>query len=138
MSFAECEIGSFTDRIAGLVSGKITPYIPSNHAALCERQLRSLRTLEAHLATHPFLVNEDITLADLAIASEIQRAMAVTIDAPLRMQIPNVVRHVEAVVNHSQLKEIYGETAYLDKALAYTPRSGKEAKPSPAAAPAPQ
>ena len=128
VSFAECEIGSFTGRILGLVSGKITPYVESNHTALYGRQVRSLKTLESHLATRTFLVNERISLADLTIASEIQRAMGVTIDAPLRAQIPNVIRHVETVVNHPRLKEIYGETKYLDQALAYKPREGKEAK----------
>ncbi|KAI1791730.1 elongation factor 1-gamma [Ganoderma leucocontextum] len=136
VSFAECEIGSFTGRILGLVSGKITPYAKPTHIALCERQLRSLRTLDSHLATRTFLVNERISLADLTIASEIQRAMGGIIDAPLRAQIPNVIRHVETVVNQPQLKEIYGETKYLDKALAFTPRKEKEAKP--AAAPTPK
>ena len=99
-------------------------------------QVRSLKTLDSHLATRTFLVNERISLADLTIASEIQRAMGVTIDAPLRAQIPNVIRLVETVVNHPRLKEIYGETKYLDRALAYKPREGSEAKV--ATAPAPQ
>lgn len=106
------------------------------HTALAERQLRSLKTLEAHLSTRTFLVTERITLADITIASVIQRAVTVTVDAPLRAQLPNVIRHFETVVNQPNLKEIFGEINYVEKAVTFTPppkeKKEKEAKPAPA------
>ncbi|EJF60198.1 elongation factor 1-gamma [Dichomitus squalens] len=138
VSFADSEIGSFTGVIFGLVNGRITPYTKPVHTHFAERQLRSLKTLDTILATRTFLVNERISLADLTVAAEIQRAMNVTIDAPIRAQIPNVIRHVETIVNQPQLKEIYGELQYLEKALAFTPPPKEKKEAKPAAAPAPK
>ena len=138
VSFADSEIGAFTGVIYGLVSGRITPYAKPIHTSFAERQLRSLKTLESHLATRTFLVNERISLADLTVASEIQRAAAVTLDAPTRAQIPNIIRHFETVVNQPQLKAIYGEITYIEKALAFTPPPKEKKEAKPAAAPAPK
>ncbi|KAM5533482.1 hypothetical protein V8D89_012819 [Ganoderma adspersum] len=138
VSFADSEIGAFTGVIYGLVTGRITPYAKPIHTTFAERQLRSLKTLDSHLATRTFVVNERISLADLTVATEIQRATAVTLDAPTRAQIPNVIRHFETVVNQPQLKAIYGEITYLEKALAFTPPPKEKKEAKPAAAPAPK
>jgi elongation factor 1-gamma len=91
-----------------------------------------LETLENHLSTRTFLVVERITLADLAVATFIKRAVTTIIDAPLRAKLPNTIRHLETVVNQPKLKAIFGEIEYVEKALAYTPPP-KEKKPKPAA-----
>ncbi|KAI0758865.1 elongation factor 1-gamma [Fomes fomentarius] len=135
ISFADSEIANFTALVFQLARG-ILPYSKPIHTALAERQLRSLKTLEAHLSTRTFLVTERITLADITIASVIQRAVTVTVDAPLRAQLPNVIRHFETVVNQPNLKEIFGEINYVEKAVTFTPppkeKKEKEAKPAPA------
>ncbi|KAI0633076.1 elongation factor 1-gamma [Trametes polyzona] len=138
VSFGDNEIGAHTTLIFQLVKGILTPYAKPIHTTLAERQLRSLKTLEAHLATRTFLVTERITLADISVASVIQRALTVTIDAPLRAQLPNVIRHFETIVNQPQLKDIFGKTEYIEKALAYTPPPKEKKEPKPAAAPAPK
>ena len=68
----------------------------------------------------------------------IQHGLTVTIDAPIRAQIPNVIRHFETVVNQPQLKNIFGQTEYIEKALAYTPPPKEKKEAKPAAAPAPK
>ena len=51
------------------------------------------------------------------------------------------MRHLETIVNQPKLKEIYGQTNYVEKAIQYVPpvkeKKEKEAKPA-AAAPTPK
>ena len=58
-----------------------------------------------------------------------------TIDAPLRAKLPNLIRHLETIVNQPKLKEIFGETEYTEKAIQFVPPA-KEKKPAAPAAPA--
>lgn len=111
--------------------------VPQLHTLLSERVLRSLTTLNTHLASRTFLVTERITIADLSLAAVIQSAVGIIYDAELRTSLPNVVRHMETVVNQPKLKEIYGETEYTEKAKQFVPppKEKKEPKPAPAAAP---
>ena len=61
-----------------------------------------------------------------------------TIDASLRAQLPNVMRHFETIVNQPSMKEVWGEVTYIDKALQYVPPPKEKKEPKPAAAPAPK
>jgi elongation factor 1-gamma len=88
---------------------------------LVERQSRPLKTLENHISTRTFFVGERITFADLYIAAVIQNAASTTFDAELRAQHPNLVRHLETIVNQPKLADFYGETKYTEKAIQYTP-----------------
>ncbi|KAF4611842.1 hypothetical protein D9613_003772 [Agrocybe pediades] len=132
----EAELDTYTDLVRALCTGAF-PYNKPTHTTLLERQARTLNTLEAHLASNTFFVGERITLADLYIATLIQKAVALTIDAPLRAKYPNVIRHFETVVNQPKLKEIFGETTYAEKAIQFVPppKEKKEAKPAAPAAP---
>ena len=113
-------------------------FFSQTHTSLTERQTRTLHTLEGHISTRTFFVGERITLADLHVASTIQKAVGLTIDAALRAQLPNLVRHLETITNQPKLKDIFGETTYVEKAIQFTPppkeKKEKEAKPAPAAA----
>ncbi|KAI0920739.1 hypothetical protein AcW1_002400 [Taiwanofungus camphoratus] len=137
VSLAEKEINVPAALINQLVKGMLTPYAKPIHTTLIERLQRGLKTVEQHLATRTFLVTERITLADITLASIVQRFVAISIDAPMRAQLPNVVRHLETVVNQPRLKDIFGATEYCEKAAQYTPppKEKKEAKPTPAPAP---
>ena len=68
----------------------------------------------------------------------IQRAVSVAVDASVRAQIPNVIRHLETIVNQPGLKEIFGEIPYAEKALQYVPPPKEKKEVKPAAAPAPK
>jgi len=136
----DSEVDTFTNLIHGLCLGRF-PYNKQTHTGLTERQTRTLHTLEAHISTRTFFVGERITLADLHVASTIQKAVALTIDAALRAQLPNLVRHLETITNQPKLKDVFGETTYVEKAIQFTPppkeKKEKEAKAAPAA-PAPK
>lgn len=101
---------------------------------MAEYQLRSLNTLEAHLSTRTFLVGDRITLADITVASVLQRAVGVTADAAIRANLINTVRFLETIVHQPKLEAIYGPTEYTEKALQYVPPK-KEKAPAPPAAP---
>ena len=77
-------------------------------------------------------------MADIYVASIIQKAAGSTFDEALRAKLPNLVRHLETIVNQPKLKDIYGPTTYIDKAIQFTPppKEKKEKEPKPAA-PAP-
>ncbi|OBZ74601.1 Elongation factor 1-gamma [Grifola frondosa] len=138
VSFADNEIGSHTQFIFQLCKGAITPYAKPIHTTLAERQLRSLKTVEQHLSTRTFLVTERITLADITLASVLQRSFSVTIDAALRAQLPNLVRHYETIVNQPSIKAVFGETEFCEKPLQFVPPPKEKKEPKPAAAPAPK
>ena len=108
------------------------------HNNFIERLNRGLQTAEKHLSTSTFLVTERITLADITLASVIGRGTTFAIDAPLRAQIPNVIRHLETVVNQPSLKAIFGAPQYVEKALQFTPPPKEKKEPKPAPPPAPK
>ncbi|KAJ3717224.1 elongation factor 1-gamma [Lentinula guzmanii] len=134
--FIEVEFGLSTDIINQLVHGRI-PYTKPLHNTLLERQERTLTTLNKQLTETTFLVGERITLADLAFAVYIQRGATISFDAPLRAKFPAVVRLLETIVNQPQLKDIYGETNYVEKGLQFTPpaKEKKEKETKPVSAP---
>ncbi|KII90102.1 hypothetical protein PLICRDRAFT_53213 [Plicaturopsis crispa FD-325 SS-3] len=133
--FADTELDVSTQFLTQLVYGRLSPYSKPLHTTILERQIRALNTLEKHLATRTFFVTERITLADITIATSTQRALAISLDAPLRANYPNLIRHFETVVNQPKLIDIYGPIEYLEKAPQYTPPA-KEKKDKPAPAPA--
>lgn len=95
-----------------------------------------MKTLDAHLLHHTFFVGERITLADLTVAIAVQRAVTINVDAEVRAQLPNLIRHLETIANQPKLKDIFGPLEYTEKALQYVPppKEKKDAKPAAAAA----
>ncbi|KAF8064357.1 elongation factor 1-gamma [Lyophyllum atratum] len=133
---ADTEVDAYTSLVYQLIHGYITPYNKPIHNTFIERQARALKTLNAHLATRTFFVGERITLADIFVAGVVKSATTITVDAPLRAEIPHLIRHLETVVNQPKLKDIYGPIQYAEKALQYVPpaKEKKEPKPAPAKA----
>lgn len=108
------------------------------HNHYVERQTRALNTLEGHIRNRTFFVGERVTLADIFVAAVIHLAVKITIGAAERSQYPNLIRHLETIVNQPKLKDIYGETVYCEKAAQFVPppKEKKEVKPAaPLAAP---
>ncbi|KZP33200.1 eEF1-gamma domain-containing protein [Athelia psychrophila] len=132
--FVDTEVEA-PQRIVNQMLSGIFPYLKPIHTNMMERVTRSLTTVNSHLATRTFLVTERITVADLVLASTLQLAVGITVDAELRAKLPNVARHLETIVNQPKLKEIFGETTYVEKALQFVPpkkevKVSKEAKPA--------
>jgi elongation factor 1-gamma len=134
--FAESEVLVKQQMVSGLVKGFITPYNKPMHMLMLERHLSAIDTLEKHLSTRTFFVGERITLADIMVATIIQGAVTVTLDAASRVKCPNVIRHLETITNQPQLKDVFGPIEYVEKALQFVPppKEKKDTKPAPAAA----
>ncbi|KAK2460376.1 hypothetical protein APHAL10511_007541 [Amanita phalloides] len=134
---AESEVDRQTDSVM-IMLRHVYPYNKATHTGAMERQLRALNTLNNHLSSRTFFVGERITLADLTVAGFIQRALPFTIDAGVRSQIPHVIRHLETIANHPQLKDIYGPLEYIEKAPQYVPPPKEKKEPEPQAAAPPK
>jgi len=128
VSFANYEFGMYSQLINQLVVGFLTPYNKPIHTAFMERQHRAWRTLNQHLATTTFLVSERITLADITVAAFLKQAFKLSFDEPLRKELTHVVRFYETVANHPKIKDVFGQTEYVAKALQYTPPPKEKAK----------
>ncbi|KAH9929421.1 elongation factor 1-gamma [Fomitopsis serialis] len=137
-AFADSELNAPGRVVFQLVNGALAPYTRPIHNAFTERVERALGTLEQHLTSHTFLVTERITLADITLASIVQRQLTYLIDAPLRAKFPNVVRHFETVANQPALLAAFGSTEYVEKAKQFTPPPKEKKEAKPAAAPAPK
>jgi elongation factor 1-gamma len=137
ISVADNEISQYINLVTQLCRN-IIPYSKSVHNAFNERAIRGLKTVEQHLATRTYLVTERITLADITLASVITRAAQVILDAELRPQFPNVVRHTETIVNHPAMKDIFGPIEWAEKALQFVPPAKEKKEAKPAAAPQPK
>jgi len=118
---AESDVNNYTDIIDDLVSGEFTPYSKSMHAIVSQSQLQAFKILEAHISSRTFFVGDRITLADITIAGFIQRACAFSIDTALRAKLPNLIRHMETIINQPVFAGIYEPTPVLQKALTWVP-----------------
>ncbi|KAF7369746.1 Elongation factor 1-gamma [Mycena venus] len=126
----ETEVDVNTTQIFFLVAGMLAPYSKPIHNTFLERQTRALATLEKHISTRTFFVGERITLADIYIATMTQRACAVNLDLAARAKLPNLMRHMETIINQPKLKDVYGPTTTLEKPPA---EAKPAAEPKPAA-----
>jgi len=135
VAFVDSDIARYNYLILQLVRGAINPYNKPIHNLFQERLTSALNILERHLAAHTFLASERITLADITLAAELQSALSTTVDAALRGQLPNLLRHFETIVNQPNLASVFGSTSFVEKALQYTPppkEKKEKAPPAPA------
>jgi glutathione S-transferase len=102
--------------------GKFGPYNKETHDIITRREMRAIATVDKHLeGTKMYLVGDRITLADLTLASAIKWALSNTLDTDQRAKYPNVLKHFELVSGESSLKELFGETEYIEKAIQFEP-----------------
>jgi elongation factor 1-gamma len=70
------------------------PYVKSQVAKSRAQTLKAVQVLEDHLLRRTFLVGERVTLADLFVASIIERAFEYVLDRKWREEHPNVTNHL--------------------------------------------
>ncbi|KAJ7234444.1 glutathione S-transferase C-terminal-like protein [Mycena rebaudengoi] len=115
------EANDKTENIESIVDGDLVPYTKAMHSTFVEQQLRCFNTINNHLSTRTYLVTERITLADIYVASLFLRACGINIDTAERARLPNLVRHLETVVNQPVFEGIFPPIPVLEKAKAYVP-----------------
>jgi len=93
---------------------------------------RTLDVMNEHLKTRTFFVTERITLADISVATVTQKACGMVMDAKRREKYPNLIRHMETVINQPDLKSVYGETQYTEKQMTFVPPPKEKKEKAPA------
>ncbi|KZT53460.1 putative translation elongation factor eEF-1B gamma subunit [Calocera cornea HHB12733] len=84
-----------------------------------QRVIPHLEILDAHLKDNTFLVGNNLTIADLTLATIVQQAFTTLVDRSARAKLPSLVEWYDSIVNLPTVKDVYGETAYIDVALQY-------------------
>ncbi|KAI6035777.1 glutathione S-transferase C-terminal-like protein [Pisolithus marmoratus] len=121
--FAESEIHMDASMIYAGAGLKFLPgYNTDQHKLHEERIVRSLRFLDNYLEKRPsgLLVNDNITLADIFLASVIQRAGQTTCGTAEREQVyPHVFAHHAKVTSHATIRDVFGEPGFVEERLVY-------------------
>ncbi|KAI6022091.1 glutathione S-transferase C-terminal-like protein [Pisolithus marmoratus] len=121
--FAESEIHMDASMIYAGADLKLLPgYNADQHKWHEERIVRSLRFLDNYLEKRPsgLLVNDNITLADIFLASAIQRAGQTCCGTAEREQVyPHVFAHHAKVMSHARIRDVFGEPEFIEERLVY-------------------
>ncbi|KAF9224964.1 glutathione S-transferase C-terminal-like protein [Gyrodon lividus] len=119
--FGENEIAMFSYETMALVAGYLGPYSKELHTIMIQKQARSLKVLDEHLAfsNSGFLIADKMTLADIALAAVSQQAGRLTCGAAERALYPNVFAHYEKVTAYAKIKAVFGEAEFVEEAMAY-------------------
>ncbi|KZO97500.1 elongation factor 1-gamma [Calocera viscosa TUFC12733] len=135
ISFADNEVRVPVSNTLAIVRGNAGTYVKPIDLYWRQRVVPALEVVDKHLQTCTFLVGERITLADITLATIVQSAFSTLVDAPARQKLSNLLRWFETVVNQPLLKDIFGETSFVEAAVQYQPpkKETKEAKPAKAA-----
>ncbi|RYH14964.1 glutathione S-transferase family protein [archaeon] len=94
--------------------------IPSNAAVSAKAKAdvaSALGVLNSHLADKTYLVGEQVTLADITVASTLVYPFKFVADASFRGQFPHVVRWFLTCVNQPQFQSVVGQVVLADKEL---------------------
>jgi elongation factor 1-gamma len=78
---------------------------------------RGLETLNNHLLTRTYLVNDQITLADITVACALVYPMKFVCDKDYLKPFGNVVRWFQTCVNQPEFKAVIGEVVMCKKEL---------------------
>lgn len=121
IQFSEYEISAYNMEIRALHTGRLGPHSKEMFEGLINRQVRFLRYLETYLVSRSsgFLVGDEVTLADIALAASTQQTGRVTCGATERALYPNIFAHYDKVVSIPRMKEIFGEPKFVQEVLAY-------------------
>ncbi|KAJ7231641.1 glutathione S-transferase C-terminal-like protein, partial [Mycena rebaudengoi] len=118
-----------TQHINYFFIGWLAPYSKPIHKTFLERHLRGLNTTEKHLAgvsaaststiastgRRTLFVGDSLTIADIYIATMMQRANGIYVGIQIRAQIPNIMRHMEHGLNFTpEFRKIFGPTPDID------------------------
>ncbi|CAE6418326.1 unnamed protein product, partial [Rhizoctonia solani] len=138
VSYIDSEFQSPGYTLIGLCQGRF-PYNKPYDTLLRERIHGALTVLNTHLTHNTFLLPTNrISLADITIASVLQKAFELILGAEERAKYPALVRLFETVVNQPKLKDVFGSTNYAETSIQFVPPKKEKAPAAPAAPKAPK
>ncbi|KAL7692643.1 putative elongation factor 1B gamma, S-crystallin, glutathione S-transferase [Plasmopara halstedii] len=78
---------------------------------------KALQTLENHLHLRTYLVGEQVTLADIVVASSLVYPFKFVLDKEFRKPFPAVIRWFTTLVNQPEFQAVVGDVPLIDVAL---------------------
>ncbi|KAK3904352.1 glutathione S-transferase [Staphylotrichum tortipilum] len=115
--FAEGELGGNVTPPLLMVLAKMIPYDEARYGQCAAGFERALKRLEGELKGKKFLVGEELTLADIMVASVLQLAGKFFMDEAMRKEVPGVVAYLKEVMEVKEIKEAFGELQLCQKRL---------------------
>jgi len=115
-------------------------YMPHNPLATAKAKedvVVGLKTLEAALTQATYLVGDQVTLADIVVASALVYPMKLLMDAKFRAPFPNVMRWFNTMVHQPQFLAVVGQVVLCTAETPAPSAGGAAAAPAPKAAAAP-
>lgn len=100
-----------------------------------------LQILDGHLYTRTYMVGNNVTLADIVLASALLPLYTLVLDAPARKEFVNTNRWFTTIVNQAEVKAVLGDVKLAEKAAvapAAAKAEKKEKAPKEVKAPAPK
>lgn len=98
----------------------VAGYMPFQEAAYNKAKAdltKALTTLNNHLATNKYLVNDNITLADITVASALVYPFKLVCDENYLKPFGNVTRWFQDCVSENEFKAVIGTVAFCKKEL---------------------
>ncbi|KAI8092721.1 uncharacterized protein BX664DRAFT_327974 [Halteromyces radiatus] len=107
-----------------------SPYLKPSVDAAIEKVKRALGALDKVLLSRTYLVGEDITYADIAVATSLVFPYKLLFDKSFRSQYKNVTRYFNTVTGKKHFKEHLGQIQLCETPLKYVPpkKEKKETK----------
>ncbi|KAF7327317.1 Glutathione S-transferase C-terminal-like protein [Mycena kentingensis (nom. inval.)] len=124
------EVNDYTETIECLLSGSSAPYSASMMKKVTGYQMRALKTLDGHLGERKYFL-EQLTLADIWVASLVLRACGIILDTKAREGLPHLMRHLAEVISMPVFEGIFGAIPKLESVQ--TPEGSKKRKTEVAA-----
>jgi glutathione S-transferase len=81
------------------------PVSKEHYEAGKKEYLETAKVIEAQLKKTPYLAGNEITIADIAVFTNIRIALRLFLDEKARAIIPNVVQWYERVFTHKEVTE---------------------------------
>ena len=78
---------------------------------------KALTTLNTHLEGKKYLVNDNVTLADITVASALVYPLKLVCDEEYRKSFPNVIRWFNDCVSQEEFKAVIGSVTLCKKEL---------------------
>ncbi|KAM0421260.1 hypothetical protein ACHAPT_010982 [Fusarium lateritium] len=99
---------------------KMKPYDEATETSNLQRLERSLACLETFLQGRTWFVGSDnVSLADITVASALIWGFGMVIDAEMRQKYPTTVAWYERVIEVNGVKEAFGEKNFVEKRQVY-------------------
>lgn len=98
---------------------KLRAYDAATETNALQRLERSLACLETHLKGRTWFAGNQLSLADITVASALVWGFSMSIDAEMRQKYPLTVAWYERTLEADGVKQAFGEKKFIEKRQAH-------------------